>query len=128
MIDNVYGDRRGLFEEVNEIVHNAKNKTFVEPFCQEFQVMVDTWRREDRDFTKILTFLIGFYVSFTARSWLKQIESLPKLDGLSLVLGSISNKTEMADDNSRGEHTILEKTRCWHGFRGEQAILEKVRC
>ena len=70
----------------------SRNDKMITHFCQEYDEMLQTWRKEDRDFTKILTFLIGFYLSFTVRCWLKQMESLPKIDGICMVLDSISDK------------------------------------
>ena len=81
----------------------SKTKSMVTHYCHEYNEMLNTWRREDRDFTKILTFLIGFYLSFTVRCWLKQMESLPKIDGVCMVLDSISKKRKDQEKKSDGE-------------------------
>ena len=83
---------------------NSKGNSMLTHFCHEYNEMLHTWRREDRDFTKILTFLIGFYLSFTVRCWLKQMESLPKIDGVCMVLDSISNKRKDKDGTSPAEY------------------------
>ena len=86
----------------------AKSNKMITHYCHEYKEMLDTWRREDRDFTKILTFLIGFYLSFTVRCWLKQMESLPKIDGVCMALDSISDKRTDKSDISNlylGEQT-----------------------
>ena len=86
----------------------SKSNKMITHYCREYTEMLNTWRREDRDFTKILTFLIGFYLSFTVRCWLKQMESLPKIDGVCMVLDSISDKRrgklDIINENSGDEN------------------------
>lgn len=79
----------------------SKSNKMITHYCQEYTEMLHTWRKEDRDFTKILTFLIGFYLSFTVRCWLKQMESLPKIDEVCMVLDSISDKNAGKQDKEK---------------------------
>ena len=39
-------------------------------------------------FSEILTFLIGFFVSFSIRNWWEQVQSIPRLDGVCISLNS----------------------------------------
>ena len=91
------------FRLANKATQEVPSKTMMTHYCHEYTEMLNTWRREDRDFTKILTFLIGFYLSFTVRCWLKQMESLPKIDGVCMVLDSISNKRKQQEDGREWE-------------------------
>ena len=39
-----------------------------------------SWRNMERDFTRVLTFFIGFIVSLSVKTWFEQVKLIPKLD------------------------------------------------
>ena len=56
--------------------------------CTNYEMTFATFAQKEMVFTRILTFLLGFYVSFTINRWWRQITSVPTIDGLCIALGS----------------------------------------
>ena len=60
------------------------------PFnCSAHDDMFKTWKYQEHQFTRIITFFIGFYVSFTIRNWWWQVAALPRMDSLCLSMASL---------------------------------------
>jgi hypothetical protein len=57
-------------------------------FCNGFVDMFKIWREKEVILTRILTFLIGFYVSFIVRNWWQQLKTFPAIDTLCISMGS----------------------------------------
>ena len=57
-------------------------------FCNGFVDMFKIWREKEIILTRILTFLIGFYVSFIVRNWWQQLKTFPVIDTLCISMGS----------------------------------------
>jgi len=53
------------------------------------QAYINHWDLYEKDFTKLITFLLGFYVSTIAKRWWDQVGRLPDADTLGLVLGGL---------------------------------------
>eukprot|EP00091_Calanus_sinicus_P007253 TRINITY_DN18216_c0_g1_i1.p1 TRINITY_DN18216_c0_g1~~TRINITY_DN18216_c0_g1_i1.p1 ORF type:complete len:115 (-),score=1.90 TRINITY_DN18216_c0_g1_i1:60-404(-) len=47
------------------------------------------WDRNAATLTKIITFLLGFYVTTIARRWWDQVSKLPDADNICLILGGL---------------------------------------
>ena len=56
--------------------------------CTNYEATFATFAAQEAAFTRLLTFLLGFYVSFTINRWWKQITSVPTVDGLCVALGA----------------------------------------
>ena len=56
--------------------------------CTNYEMTFLALQVKEAGFTKILTFLLGFYVSFTINRWWRQITSVPSVDGLCIALGA----------------------------------------
>ena len=57
-------------------------------FCNGFVDMFKIWRQKEVILTRILTFLIGFYVSFIVRNWWQQLKTFPAIDTLCISMAS----------------------------------------
>lgn len=57
-------------------------------FCNGFVDMFKIWREKEVKLTRILTFLIGFYVSFIVRNWWQQLKTFPAIDTVCISMGS----------------------------------------
>ena len=67
--------------------------------CNDFDDSFEEWREKEHAFTRILTFLLGFYVSYTMRNWWVQVALLPRMDTLCIAIGSfISTKSQQKED------------------------------
>ena len=64
--------------------HDMAFKTFI---CLDYDRTFKDLVAKETDFTRILTFLLGFYVSFTIGRWWKQVTSIPRIDSICLSIG-----------------------------------------
>ena len=48
----------------------------------------DSWNQMERDFTKVLTFFIGFTVSISVRNWFQQVKMVPHLDAILIQINN----------------------------------------
>ena len=48
--------------------------------------ILDSWIKQESDFSKVLTFFIGFFVSWSIRNWSSQVMLLPKMDRICIGL------------------------------------------
>jgi len=49
----------------------------------------DRWAIQEKTMSRLITFLIGFYVSSNVRRWWEQVSRLPDADNLSMILGGL---------------------------------------
>ena len=47
-----------------------------------------SWKNMERDFTRILTFFIGFIVSLSVKTWFEQVNLIPKLDTMLIQINN----------------------------------------
>ena len=47
-----------------------------------------SWKNMEKDFTKILTFFIGFIVSLSVKTWFDQVKLIPKLDAMLIQINN----------------------------------------
>ena len=45
-----------------------------------------SWKKQESDFSRVLTFFIGFFVSWSIRNWSSQVMLLPKMDRICIGL------------------------------------------
>jgi hypothetical protein len=64
--------------------HFSINATY---FCNHYDDITRPWSVKEHRLTRVLTFLIGFYVSFVVRNWWRQVENFPTLDKALLGMG-----------------------------------------
>lgn len=75
--------------------------------CMNYEATFASFAQKEMAFTRILTFLLGFYVSFTINRWWRQITSIPSIDGLCIALGSF-----IWVDPSKKEDEVCIKEGC----------------
>ena len=88
----------------SEFKQQSANLNFKYSICLNYDVNIQSLSVGYNTFTRILTFLIGFYVSFTISQWWTQITSIPTIDSISLALEGFT----WCDDN-KNEDEILVK-------------------
>ena len=54
--------------------------------CHNYTHRIEEIAQSERHFTKVLTFLLGFYVSFIFSRWWSQVSNVPTIDGVCLSL------------------------------------------
>ena len=69
-------------------IQDDKGRNNVTYFCNNFEQFSGPWSEKEHRLTRVLTFLVGFYVSFVIRNWWRQAEKFPTLDKMSLAMGS----------------------------------------
>ena len=57
-------------------------------FCNNYEEVSAPWNEKEHRLTRVLTFLVGFYVAFIVRSWWQQARVFPTTDKASLGMGS----------------------------------------
>lgn len=57
-------------------------------FCNHYEDVTSAWNMKEHRLTRVLTFLVGFYVAFIVRSWWQQARVFPTTDKASLGMGS----------------------------------------
>ena len=57
-------------------------------FCNNYEEVSAAWNEKEHRLTRVLTFLVGFYVAFIVRSWWQQARVFPTTDKASLGMGS----------------------------------------
>ena len=57
-------------------------------FCNNYEKITKPWNDKEYRLTRVLTFLVGFYVSFVVRNWWQQVRIFPTTDKASLSMGS----------------------------------------
>ena len=72
--------------------------------CRDYDVEIKTLSKKEATFTRLLTFLIGFYVSFVIARWWRQVTSVPTIDNVCLGLEGY-----LWCDERRNENEILVK-------------------
>jgi hypothetical protein len=50
---------------------------------------IKEWKGIEKDFTRILTFFIGFFVSFTIKNYFDQVKMIPRFDTLTMGLDTL---------------------------------------
>ena len=77
---------------------SAKNYGY--RWCSKYDKFVGDLSVAEDDFIRLLTYLVGFFVTFTLRRWWQQVISVPKIDTACLALeGSIwCNPSKNQDD------------------------------
>ena len=59
-------------------------------FCNNYEEVSADWNEKEHRLTRVLTFLVGFYVAFIVRSWWQQVRVWPTTDKASLGMGSFA--------------------------------------
>ena len=85
-------------------IQDDKGSNNVTYFCNNFETFSGPWSEKEHRLTRVLTFLVGFYVSFVIRNWWRQAEKFPTLDKMSLAMGSF-----VFVDSSVDESTVKVK-------------------
>ena len=49
---------------------------------------LESWMKMEKDFTRILTFFIGFIVSMSVRTWFQQVKMVPQLDTILIQINN----------------------------------------
>ena len=57
-------------------------------FCNNYEDLSAAWNEKEHRLTRVLTFLVGFYVAFVVRTWWQQARLFPTTDKASLGMGS----------------------------------------
>ena len=73
--------------------------------------IIKKWKSVESDSSKVLTFFIGFYVSFMVKNWLQQVHLVPRLDFICICLDTFlwTDPTKHRDDvRIKGEMTARE--------------------
>ena len=84
---------------------NKANKPCKMPqICRNYDLKIKTLSTKEATFTRLLTFLIGFYVSFIIARWWRQVTSVPTIDNVCLGLEGY-----LWCDERRNENEILVK-------------------
>ena len=65
-----------------------RNITDVTNFCNNYEDISENLNEKEHRLTRILTFLVGFYVSFIMRNWWTGARTFPTSDKVSLAMGS----------------------------------------
>ena len=73
---------------------------FTDPgLCKYCGNTFEMWREKEHGFMRILTFLLGFYVSYILRNWWRQVSRLPRMDAACIAIASlISVKSPEKED------------------------------
>ena len=61
-----------------------------------------SWMNMERDFTRVLTFFIGFIVSLSVKTWYDQVKLIPKLDTMLIQI----NMFIWVDPSKKSDHII----------------------
>ena len=89
MIDANKGcnDRPVDFDNRSQALTDNMNKLkWNDSICLDYDLRVMSWAAQEPLFTRLLTFLIGFYVSFTIKQWWSQVTSIPRIDNICLKM------------------------------------------
>ena len=71
-------------------------------FCANYVKNNLPWREKEKNMTRILTFLIGFYVGFIIRNYWQSLRYLPTFDSLCLGMGSFVFVSRSVDESKYG--------------------------
>ena len=71
-------------------------------FCANYFENNLPWREKEKNMTRILTFLIGFYVGFIIRNYWQSLRYLPTFDSLCLGMGSFVLVSRSVDESKYG--------------------------
>ena len=75
-----------LTEQVEDFRNQSKKLDFKHTWCLGYDAKIMGLAKKEATFTRLLTFLIGFYVSFTITRWWTQVTSVPTIDNICLAL------------------------------------------
>ena len=73
-------------EQTQEFKNRSAQLDFKHSWCLGYDGKIMALAKKEATFTRLLTFLIGFYVSFTISRWWTQVTSVPTIDGVCLAL------------------------------------------
>jgi hypothetical protein len=71
-------------------------------FCKHYATNNLTWIEKERNMTRLLTFLIGFYVGFIVRNYWQILRYFPTIDSLCIAIGSFIIVDSGTDENETG--------------------------
>ena len=71
-------------------------------FCKNYAENNVTWNEKERNMTRFLTFLIGFYVGFIVRNYWQILRYFPTIDSLCIGIGSFVIVSPGVDENKAG--------------------------
>ena len=94
-------DRPSDFDELSQKHKNTtKLLDHKHSICLDYDLHFMALAKQEPNFTRLLTFLIGFYVSFTLTQWWSQVTSIPTIDFLSMTLeGQMSCTGDKKEDD-----------------------------
>ena len=79
-------DRMSFDERRVQLGLNTKGLEYQYSICLNYEMKFGGLSKQEAGYTRLLTFLIGFYVSFTINRWWTQVTSVPTIDGICLAL------------------------------------------
>ena len=71
-------------------------------YCAEYTKNNAGWVEKERNLTRVLTFLIGFYVGFIVRNYWASLRYFPTFDSLCMGMGSFVFASSEVDENVAG--------------------------
>ena len=108
MIDANKGcnDRPADFDNRSQALTANMNKLkWNDSICLDYDLHFMSLAAQEPLFTRLLTFLIGFYVSFTIKQWWSQVTSIPRIDNICLKMEGFMS---CANEKNEGDVFLKE--------------------